>query len=438
MQHSCQPHSCLSRSNKIILILILCISLFTLILFSTQLVRAEAPEATATPTPFENRIEQSTPPPMIFLPIISRVLPTPTPPPPPPTIALFCSNNTINIPDNNLGGISDTITISDGRAVVDLDLRLEITHSWVGDLLIQLSHPDTATSITVIDRPGYPANKDGCGQNDIQAILDDELTLPVEKRCSANPAAIAGIFRPEQALAGFDGQLAAGTWILSVADRSVNDSGKLRNWCLRITLGDPSQIPPPPPPPPTLPAQAKVTGVQSYPQSLPLDCESRVAVDWAAFFGFSIDELKFFNQLPKSDNPDTGFVGNVNGAWGQIPPNDYGVHVEPVVALLRNYGVTANAHHPLSWDGLRTEIAAGRPVYVWTIGASSIDGIPIYYRSSDDHLSVVASYEHTVIVIGYTENEVTILDNGNQYARGVTQFLSSWSALGNMALTASP
>jgi len=89
-----------------------------------------------------------------------------------------------------------------------------------------------------------------------------------------------------------------------------------------------------------------------------LDCESRSAVDWAAYLGQHINELTFFNRLPKSDNPDKGFVGNVYGAWGQIPPNPYGVHAEPVAALLRDYGLQAYAHRPLRWEQLQAEIAA--------------------------------------------------------------------------------
>ena len=56
-------------------------------------------------------------------------------------------------------------------------------------------------------------------------------------------------------------------------------------------------------------------------------------MDLAAYFGLGIDELEFFGRLPVSDNPEVGFVGDVNGRWGQIPPNAYGIHAEPVAAL---------------------------------------------------------------------------------------------------------
>ena len=92
---------------------------------------------------------------------------------------------------------------------------------------------------------------------------------------------------------------------------------------------------------PTLPSSASIQGISGRWPAYSLDCESRSAVDWAAYFGVKIDELTFFNALPSSDNPDKGFVGNVHGAWGQIPPYDYGVHAKPVAKLFRAYGLEA-------------------------------------------------------------------------------------------------
>lgn len=373
-----------------------------------------------------------------YFPVIIRIIPTATPPPGPPETVLYCSNHVLGIPNNDPSGVNDAIYIADPRAVLDVDVRPEIYHTWVGDLVVRLTHQASGLSITLLDRPGIPASQYGCGNDDVRAIFDDQITLPVEKRCAPYPAAISGIFQPVEALQAFNGLSAKGDWVINVADVSANDTGKLQNWCLRMVLGDPSQIPQPSPPPPASPDTGLVTGVTSVAQSLPLDCESRVAVDWARFFGVVIAELDFFNTLPASDNPDAGFVGNVYGTWGQIPPGDYGVHAEPVAKKLRKFGTTAYAHRPLSWDGLKAEIAAGRPVYVWTIGDSTSNEIPIYYIAGDGHLSVVAHYEHTVMVVGYSPNDVTILDNGKQYTRSLTQFLSSWSALGNMAITASP
>jgi uncharacterized protein YvpB len=161
-------------------------------------------------------------------------------------------------------------------------------------------------------------------------------------------------------------------------------------------------------------------------------------VDWAAHLGQSIGEFEFFYRLPTSDNPDVGFVGNGNGRWGQIPPNDYGVHAPPVASLLRQYGLIATAVRSMNWDELRAEVAAGRPVIVWVIDAVA-SSYPVYYTASDGHLTVVAPYEHTVIVVGYTGDSVTVLNGAPPYdTYSLTRFLDSWSVLRNMAVVGRP
>ena len=356
-----------------------------------------------------------------------------------PVKALFCTSlgNPLAIPDNFSGGVNNSIVIGDNRIITDLDVTLDVNHTWIGDLRLQLTHIDSNTEITLINRPGYPASQYGCGNDNIRTILDDEITSPVENKCAASPAAISGIYQPQNPLVQFDGISIAGTWTLNVADVYPNDAGSLRNWCLVASI---SAVPPPPTPEPTappLPSQAIINGVTGRVQSLPLDCESRSAVDWAKYFGYSIGELAFFNNLPVSDNPDTGFVGDVYGRWGQIPPNPYGVHAEPVAALLRAYGLPAYAHRPMKWELLKAEIAAGNPVFVWITGSVE-NGIPVYYTPSDGLHTIVARYEHTVIVTGYTSSSVYYLNGATIYSKSINQFLDSWSALGNMAITTSP
>lgn len=194
----------------------------------------------------------------------------------------------------------------------------------------------------------------------------------------------------------------------------------------RVVLADP------------LPAEARIVGLSGSSQRFTLSCEARSAVDWAAYWGVEIREKKFLNSLPRSDNPDTGFVGNPNGAWGNVPPLSYGVHAEPVAALLRDYGLQADARRGLSWDDLRTEIAAGRPVIVWVIG-QMWRGAPVRYKAPDGHTTIVARYEHTMILVGYDPSRVYVVDafTGQSQTYPLNTFLTSWKTLGRMAVTGS-
>jgi subtilisin-like proprotein convertase family protein/uncharacterized protein YvpB len=407
----------------------------TIVPSSTQTESLE-PSTTPTPTLEEQPIVND--PSFIFIPILFNQ-PTLEPSPISPDIYtfLYCKHPGFAIPDNDPNGIEDYLEINDPRFIVNIDTWINLSHTWVGDLVVQLIHQPSGTSLTLIDRPGYPENADGCNGDDIVSILDDEISSPVENKCAAFSPSIGGIYKPQQPLSEFAGETVGGTWILRVSDQSRGDVGRLNDWCLFVQASDIPLTPVPPPIMNDLPESATVGTVYGKSQAMPLDCESRSAVDWAAFYGVNIDEYDFFNNLPKSDNPDVGFVGNVFDRWGQIPPNSYGVHAEPVADLLRFYGLEAYAHRPLTWDQLRAEIAMGNPVITWVVG-NVINGIPEYYQSSDGHISVVARYEHTVIVTGYDANQVKYLNGAITYSRSIEQFLDSWSALGNMAITKHP
>jgi len=184
---------------------------------------------------------------------------------------------------------------------------------------------------------------------------------------------------------------------------------------------------------PSLAAEANIEGIVGHRQSMPLSCESRSAVDWASFFGEIIDENSFHNGLPVHDNPDKGFVGDVNGSWGQVPPKAYGVHGKPVAQRLREYGLKAKHVFDMNLDDLKSEIAAGRPVIIWVVGHVG-HGSPVKYTDSEGDISIVAKFEHTVIVIGYTEDKITVLDGAKTYTRYNKEFLKSWGVLENQAI----
>jgi len=182
----------------------------------------------------------------------------------------------------------------------------------------------------------------------------------------------------------------------------------------------------------TLPDLANIAGIYGYGQLLPLSCESRSASDWARHFGFEVHEMDVMKQLPKSDDPELGFVGSPYGGWGQIPPNPYGVHAGPIATVLRSYGAKAEAVRNLNWEQLKAEITAGRPVIVWVTGhVEKGQGVQIEINGIT---RTVARYEHTVILIGYDPEHVTILDGKQVYRRPLDTFLVSWGALENMAV----
>ena len=188
------------------------------------------------------------------------------------------------------------------------------------------------------------------------------------------------------------------------------------------------------PSPTPIPAAVYLKGVISFRQSYPISCESRTAVDWADFFGVEIYESDFQFGLPLSDNPDKGFVGDVNDRWGQVPPYSYGVHAAPVATLLKEkYGLPAQAAKNFSLENLKQEIASGQPMIAWVIG-NMVGGIPSEYSDQRGDKVIVAAYEHTVIITGYDEKYIRYLNNGKFYQVPTDNFLNSWGILGNMVV----
>ena len=159
------------------------------------------------------------------------------------------------VPDNNPAGVSDTIVLAGGGVIVDLRICLRIDHTRVGDLSASLTHVDTGTTVTLVDRPGEPSTASGCDGADILAILDDAAATAIEDECAAGTPAIEGAFTPNAALSAFDGEAIAGDWRLTVADGASTSTGSLIGWSLIPALTDPTPVPSPTPSPTPAPDQ---------------------------------------------------------------------------------------------------------------------------------------------------------------------------------------
>ena len=185
---------------------------------------------------------------------------------------------------------------------------------------------------------------------------------------------------------------------------------------------------------PAYPDEYFITGIYGHRQTYSISCEASAATDWAKFFGADAYESTIQFHMPLSDNPDFGFVGNVNDPWGQIPPYSYGVHAEPVATALRDlYELPARAEKDFSLDEVKQEIANNQPVLAWVIG-NMVDGYPTEYTDSQGNIAIVAPYEHAVVLTGYDSENIRYLNNGNFYEIPNEYFLNSWSVLGNMVV----
>jgi len=112
--------------------------------------------------------------------------------------------------------------------VQDVDVKVNITHSYDGDLRLTLIGPNNVARIL--------SNRRGSsGDNFVNTVFDDEATTPI----ASGTAPFTGSFKPDEALSNLDGINATGNWTLRVEDLAGGDTGTLNNWTLTLTY--PSQ-----------------------------------------------------------------------------------------------------------------------------------------------------------------------------------------------------
>ncbi|PKA83687.1 putative secreted protein (Por secretion system target) [Ulvibacter sp. MAR_2010_11] len=139
------------------------------------------------------------------------------------------ANPALAIPDNDPAGISTTLNVTDDFTISDLNVDLNISHTWVGDVIVTIQSPG-GTSVTILDQPGVPASTFGCSGDNIVASLDDEAGSPVEDECGAGVPTISGSFTPNNPLSAFDGESTLGVWTLTVSDNAGGDTGTINSW----------------------------------------------------------------------------------------------------------------------------------------------------------------------------------------------------------------
>ena len=182
-----------------------------------------------------------------------------------------------------------------------------------------------------------------------------------------------------------------------------------------------------------IPVSYYISGLYGMAQLTTLDCEARSAVDWARYFGVTIDEIEFIDKIPFSDDPEIGFVGDINGAMGQLPPDGYGVYPPPIASILQEYGLNAQAVIDFSYEDLRREISNDRPVIVWIVNLP-FEIEQSTYTASNGNTVPVAPFEHTWIVTGYNLSTVTVVDSEWTYNVKLSTFLERWAVFENRAI----
>jgi subtilisin-like proprotein convertase family protein len=129
----------------------------------------------------------------------------------------------ISIPDDNPAGAEQAIFVPDDQPIVDVNVEVNVTHTFTGDLELSLIAPD-GTEIVLSDRHG------GSGNNFTGTVFDDEA----ETAIGQGSAPFTGSFRPDEPLSILYDTSSAGQWRLRVEDHAGADTGTLDSWSIHL------------------------------------------------------------------------------------------------------------------------------------------------------------------------------------------------------------
>ncbi|ESU29047.1 putative M12B family metalloprotease [Flavobacterium limnosediminis JC2902] len=145
------------------------------------------------------------------------------------TITTTCntySNTTpLVIPDATAGGpgavVNNTISVPVITGTIyDVDVNLNVNHSWPSDLVIALNHPDN-TQVTLWGR--------ACAGND-----NFNITLSDGSPAFTCVANMTGTFAPSSPLSAFNNKPRNGTWTLLASDFALQDTGQINSWSINV------------------------------------------------------------------------------------------------------------------------------------------------------------------------------------------------------------
>ncbi len=140
------------------------------------------------------------------------------------------------IPDADVvDGALSTLRVSQDIALDALAVDVAIEHPWVGDVRIVLTSP-AGTSVTLLDRPGFPQRSFGCANRDLALRFadgaDDSESVCADGNGTIWPVTLAA---PVEALSAFAGESSLGDWTLRVTDATRGYSGRIVDWSLQPT-----------------------------------------------------------------------------------------------------------------------------------------------------------------------------------------------------------
>lgn len=165
----------------------------------------------------------------------------------------------LEIPDYDPSGLVSVINFNTGgKYVSSLEVNLQTTGGWNGDLYAYLQHTSGSTSVisVLLNRPGRTAeNEAGAASSGLDVVFKDGAEFDLNTAISgtygdfvsgdyqpdarsADPDLVTGSSPRSLYLSGFNGMLADGDWTLFMADLAGGDTATLSGWSISMVTSD--------------------------------------------------------------------------------------------------------------------------------------------------------------------------------------------------------
>jgi subtilisin-like proprotein convertase family protein len=115
------------------------------------------------------------------------------------------------LPINDNATTTSYVEVNDAYCIGDVDIELDLSHTYIGDLIVEVTSPE-GTTVRLHDRSG--------GSDDDMHMYYDEQGGDIPD----GPGMISD----------WDGEIVTGTWTMTVSDNAGSDTGTLEHWALKI------------------------------------------------------------------------------------------------------------------------------------------------------------------------------------------------------------
>ncbi len=132
----------------------------------------------------------------------------------PVTTYEFCESPELPIPDSTPAGVYDSMTFPDDATISEVEIYINLTHTYVGDLIVRITSPE-GTAVTLHNRSGGSAD-------DLVGWYPGELAV-------GGPGSLDDLI----------GENAMGEWEIWVSDNAGSDLGTLHDWCVKVLASSP-------------------------------------------------------------------------------------------------------------------------------------------------------------------------------------------------------